>query len=74
MLFRLAILFLFGIALGGLGVSRAIEALALPQRNVSLSANDSGCTGDLRAARRGAHAPAANRPHPDALKLPGFLG
>ena len=51
MLFRLAILFLFGIALGGLGVSRALEALALPQRTASLSANDSGATGDPRVLR-----------------------
>jgi hypothetical protein len=53
MLFRLAILFLFGIALGGLGVSRALEALSLPERNVSLSANDSGRTGDPRVLRAG---------------------
>ena len=53
MLFRLAILFLFGIALGGLGVSRALEALALPGRPVSLSANDSGRTGDPRVLRAG---------------------
>ena len=51
MLFRLAILFLFGIALGGLGVSRALEALALPGRTVSLSANDSAATGDPRVLR-----------------------
>lgn len=51
MLFRLAILFLFGIALGGLGVSRALEALSLPGRPVSLSANDSGRTGDPRVLR-----------------------
>ena len=50
MLFRLAILFLFGVALGGLGVSRALEALALPGRTVSLSANDSARTGDPRVA------------------------
>ncbi len=53
MLFRLAILFLFGIALGGLGVSRALEALALPGRTVSLSANDSGRTGSQRVLRTG---------------------
>lgn len=53
MLFRLAILFLFGIVLGGLGVSRALEALALPQRTASLSANDSGATGDPRVLRAG---------------------
>jgi hypothetical protein len=54
MLLRLAFLFVFGLALGGLGVSRAIEALtATDARPAATSTKKSARTLDARVLRAG---------------------